>query len=235
MRRSIPALASLLALAPALAAAQMAAQPATQPGPKHASADPDRQIAGGLRVPGWSAHFDHAGTAPTAVKFFPMGKGYHVTGGPAAIYFDSSKTGTGAYSARVSMTQMKAPMHPEAYGLFVGGQNLSSDAATYVYYLVRGDGKYTIKQRAGTNDVRTLVDWTASPAVHSADAAGKATNALRVQVGTDSARFYANDQLVTALPNAKTGPLAGVAGIRVNHNLDVHIDGFSVYSGAAAR
>ncbi len=217
-----------LLLAPALAAAQAHA-PAGQ------AADPDQQVAGGLRVPGWTAHFDHANASPTAVKFFPMGSGYHVIGGPAAIYFDSTKTASGAYTARVSITQTKAPMHPEAYGLFVGGQNLSSDAASYVYYLVRGDGKYTIKQRAGANDVRNLVDWTASPAIHAADAAGKATNAIRVQVGADSVRFYANDQLVTALPAAKMGTLAGVAGVRVNHNLDVHIAGFSVASGAAAR
>ncbi|HEY0779333.1 MAG TPA: hypothetical protein VGD56_15305 [Gemmatirosa sp.] len=225
MRRLLPA---LLALTPALAAAQA---PAAAP---HA-ADPDLQVAGGLHVPGWTAHFDHANASPTAVNFVPMGGGYHVTGGPAAIYFDSTKTASGAYTARVSITQMKAPMHPEAYGLFVGGQHLSSDAASYLYFLVRGDGKYLIKQRAGATDIRTLVDWTASPAIHSADAAGKATNAIRVQVGADSVRFFANDQAVAALPTAKTGPLAGVAGLRVNHNLDVHIDGFSVATGAAAR
>ena len=222
--RRLPAFALLFA--PTLAAAQA---------PAAHAADPDQQIAGGLRVPGWTAHFDHPNTAATAVKFFPMPKGYHVIGGPAAIYFDSTKMASGTYSARVSITQTKAPMHPEAYGLFMGGQNLSSDAAAYVYYLVRGDGKYTIKQRGGANDVHTLVDWTASPAIHTADAAGKATNALRVQVGADSVRFFANDQRVTALPTAKTGPLAGVAGVRVNHNLDVQIDGFSVASGAAAR
>ncbi len=129
---------------------------------------------------------------------------------------------------------MKAPMHPEAYGLFVGGKNLSSDAASYLYFLVRGDGKYLIKQRESATDTRTLVDWTASPAVHVADAAGKATNALRVQVGTDSVRFFANDRPVAALATAKTGPLAGTAGLRVNHNLDVHVDGFSVGTSATA-
>lgn len=228
MRRLLPAFASLLALTPALAAAQMTAQPGTK------NADPDQQVAGGLRIPGWTAHFDRPGTAPTAVKFFPMGRGYHVIAGPAAIYYDSTRNGTGAYAARASFEQLKAPMHPEAYGLFVGGQKLSSDSAGYLYFLVRGDGKYAIKQRAGAGDVRTLVDWTASPAVHTADAAGKATNALRVQVGADSVRFFANDRPVTALATAKTGPLAGTAGIRVNHNLDVHVDGFSVYAGSAA-
>ena len=213
---------AVLALAPALAAAQGA-----MPMSDHA-ADPDHKIAGGLRVPGWTAHFDHAGTAPSAVQFVPMGTGYHVTAGPAAIYFDTTKTGTGAYSVRASFTQTKAPMHPEGYGLFVAGQNVSSDAASYLYYLVRGDGKYTIKHRTGAAAVASVVDWTASPAIHTANAAGKATNVLRVQAGADSVRFYANDRLVTTIPTATTGPLAGVAGFRVNHNLDVHVDGFAV-------
>ena len=224
MRRSLSFVSALLALVPALAAAQ-----GGMGNMQHMdAADPDQKIAGGLRVPGWTAHFDHGNTAPTAVKFFPMGKGYHVTAGPAAIYYDSTQMGANVYGARASFTQMKAPSHPEGYGLFMGGKNLSGDAASYVYYLVRGDGKYTIKQRAGANEVRSLVDWTASPAIHTADAAGKATNALRVQVGADSVRFFANDRPVTALATAKTGPVAGIAGFRVNHNLDVHVDGFGV-------
>lgn len=220
------AAAPLLALTPLLAAAQMTAHPAAK------SADPDKQVAGGLRVPGWAAHFDHAGAAPSAVSFVPMGTGYRVTAGPAAIYYDSTKTASGTYAVRASFTQLKAPMHPEAYGLFVGGQNLGSDAASYLYFIVRGDGRYAVKQRAGANSVRTLVDFAAAPALHTADAAGRATNALRIQVGPDSVRFFANDRPVVALATAATGPVAGVAGFRVNHNLDVQVDNFAVTSGA---
>lgn len=233
MRRLLPA---ALLLAPALAAAQATARPEQAPdhGARAAAAnrDPDKQVAGGLRVPGWAAHFDHANAAASAVSFVPMGTGYHVTAGPAAIYYDSTKTGSGAYTVRASFTQTKAPTHPEAYGLFIGGKNLGSDAASYLYFIVRGDGRYAIKQRNGAADVKTLLDFAAAPALHTANASGKATNALRIQVAADSVHFYANDKPVIALAASATGPLAGVAGFRVNHNLDVVVENFAVAPGA---
>lgn len=236
MRRLLPA-ATLLAVVPAFAAAQATTTPAQAPdrGARAAATtrDPDKQVAGGgVGVPGWALHLDRAGAA--APKFVPMGSGYHVTAGPAAVYFDSTKTASGAYAVRASFTQMKAPMHPEAYGLFVGGKNLNSDAASYTYFIVRGDGRYAVKQRNGASDVKTLLDFVASPALHTADASGKATNALRIQVAADSVHFYANDKPVIALATSATGPLNGVAGFRVNHNLDVHVDGFAVTPGAGS-
>ncbi len=230
MRRLLPA---VLFLTPALLAAQATTHPAGS-GMGAMNGDPDKQVAGGLQVPGWTAHFDHAGASAAAVKFVPMGSGYHVTAGPAAIYYDSTRMASGAYNVRASFTQTKNPSHPEAYGLFVAGRNLSSDAASYLYFIVRGDGRYAVKQRSGAATPKTLVDFTAAPALHVADAAGKATNALRIQVGADSVRFYANDRPVAALAASATGPLNGVAGFRVNHNLDVHVDGFAVNAGAAA-
>jgi hypothetical protein len=235
MRRLLPA-ATLLALAPALAAAQATTTPAQAPdrGARAAATtrDPDKQVAGGASVPGWALHLDHAGAG--APKFVPMGTGYHVTAGPAAIYYDPSKVASGAYSVQASFTQTRSPMHPEAYGLFVGGKNLNSDAASYTYFIVRDDGRYAVKQRNGANDVKSLLDFVASPAVRAKDASGKATNVLRIQVAADSVRFYANDKPVIALATSATGPLNGVAGFRVNHNLDVHVDGFAVTPGAGA-
>ena len=231
------AAATLLALAPSLAAAQATTTPAQAPdrGARAAATtrDPDKQVAGGASVPGWALHLDHAGAG--APKFVPMGGGYHVTAGPAAIYYDSTKTASGAYSVSATFTQTKAPMHPEAYGLFVGGQNLGSDAASYTYFIVRGDGRYAIKQRSGASSVKTLLDFAAAPALHTADSGtGKATNALRIQVAADSVHFYANEKPVIALATSVTGPLAGVAGFRVNHNLDVVVDRFAVTPGAGA-
>jgi hypothetical protein len=134
-----------------------------------------------------------------------------------------------------TFTQMKAPTHPEAYGLVVGGQNLDGAAPSYLYFIVRGDGKYMVKHRANATEVHTLVDWTASPAVKTAGADGKATNALAVRVAADSVRFVANGTPVAAVSRKEAGRLAGVAGLRVNHNLDVHVDNFAVTRGAAAR
>ena len=214
------------ALLTVVAAAPLAAQ-ATQAA-NRASADPDKNAAGGLRVPGWTARFDRAEAKPAQVSFTRMGKGYHVTAGPAAVYYDAKQTASGNYTVRGSFTQTKAPTHPEAYGLFAGGQNLTGAAPSYMYFVVRGDGKYLVKHRANATEVHTLVDWTASPALKAAGADGKASNALEIRVAADSVRFVANGTPVAAVSRQEAGAMSGVAGLRVNHNLDVHVDSFAV-------
>ena len=217
-------LAVLLVAAP-VAAAPLAAQSAMG---GMQNADPDKNVAGGLKVPGWTARFDRAEAKPAQVSFTPMGKGYHVTAGPAAVYYNAKQTASGNYTASANFTQTKAPTHPEAYGLFVGGQNLGGDAPSYLYYVVRGDGKYLVKHRANATEVHTLIDWTANPALKAAGADGKATNALQIRVAADSVHFMANGTEVGVVARAAAMNPTGVAGIRVNHNLDVHVDGFAV-------
>lgn len=195
--------------------------------------DPTRKVAGGVSAPGWQARVDDKdvkrGMTTTDLKFVAMGNGYHATSGPAAIYYDPKNVARGEYSVGATFTQTRAPAHPEAYGLFVGGANLPDSTESYLYFLVRGDGKYLINHRAGTA-VHKIVDWTANPAVKAQDAKGTATNALTIRVGRDSAWFLANGRTVQAFSKAQlygTMP-AGQTGIRVNHNLDVHIGNFVV-------
>jgi hypothetical protein len=72
------------------------------------------------------------------------------------------------------------------------------------------------------------VDWTKNDAVKAADAAGKATNELAIEASASELRFLVNGVEVHKAP--RTGMLAsvdGVAGLRVNHNLDVHVGSFS--------
>lgn len=53
------------------------------------------------------------------------------------------------------------------------------------------------------------------------------TNALEVRVGADKVDYVVNGTVVHTMPKAglKTD---GIYGIRVNHLLEVHIDGFGV-------
>jgi hypothetical protein len=98
-----------------------------------------------------------------------------------------------------------------------------------VYFETRGDGKYLINHRAG-NDVHKIIDWTDTDATNKADAAGKATNELAIRVTSDSVNFMANGKLVKGFTKAEMHNFAadGQTGIRVNHNLDVHVDKFQV-------
>jgi hypothetical protein len=210
MRRSFTAL-SLLALAAAPLAAQMK------------QADPDKKAEGGALPAGWTGRTDRDNAKLSDAKFVTMGSGYHVTSGPAAIYWR-----TGPFTASATFNQTKAPAHPEAYGIIFMGKSLDVADQNYAYFLVRGDGKYMVKHRAG-KDVHTIVDWTDNAAVRKQDAAGKATNTLKVDASRpDSVRLSVNGAQVAAIEGSHLGGTDGIVGLRVNHNLDVHVADFAI-------
>lgn len=214
LRRTITAAALAL-----LAAAPLAAQD---------KKDPDKKVEGGALPAGWMGRTDRPNAKLEDANFKTMGAGYHVTSGPAAIYWNAGHATKGPFKATASFTQMKAPSHPEAYGIFFMGKNLSAADQNYAYFLVRGDGKVMVKHRAGA-DVHTIMDWTDAAAVHKQDAAGKATNVLTVDATKpDSVRLLVNGAQVAALPGSHLGSTDGYVGLRVNHNLDVHVGELTV-------
>jgi len=202
-------------------------------------ADPDKVVTdGGVKVPGWMGRVDPQAAARgrkiEEAKFIPMGGGIHVTAGPAAIYWNPANTATGNYTVTATFNQTKASAHPEGYGLLLTGKDLTTANEGYLYFLVRQDGKYLINHRANDSTVHKIIDWTADPAINAIDANGKASNKLTVVVGKDALSFRVNDKEVKSLARSVIdgGPdhagSIGIAGIRVNHNLDVHIDGFAL-------
>ena len=191
--------------------------------------DKDRAVAGGGTLPaGWSGRTDGAASALAQVKFAPMGPGMHLTLGPATILYRESDRVSGPFHTLATFTQTKAPTHPEGYGLFFGGEGLNDAGQKYVYFLVRGDGKFLIKRRDGAN-TSVVKDWTESSAIVKADPAGKATNRLEID-GSQAGKvtFKINGQDVYSMV-ATPADLNGAIGIRANHNLDLHIAGFAVH------
>jgi hypothetical protein len=220
MRRLIVAGLLIVSLAPAASRAQ--------------SADPDKNVKdGGILVKGWSGRTDKKEQDIKNAKFVDMGGGFHVTAGPPAIYWNSANKATGNYTAKATFTQTKAPAHPEAYGLFIGGTKLDTDNQNYLYCAVFGTGIFSIKHRYG-NEVHTLVERKPSDAIKKADSTGKATNEVAWKVSNDKVACLINGTEVQSFPKADligTGKLEstdGVYGLRVNHNLDVHVSGFGM-------
>ena len=194
--------------------------------------DPDKLIAnGGVTVPGWTGRLDprpeSQGRKITEAKFYPMGKGIHATAGPAAIYWNPANMVTGNATVSATFIQESASAHPEGYGLIVGGAQLTTPNQSYLYFLVRQDGKFLVNHRANDSTVHKVVDWTANSAVKAIDASGKATNTLSIVADAKSVSFRVNGTEVHSIPRGGV-EVGGIAGIRVNHNLDVHIDGFGV-------
>jgi hypothetical protein len=193
--------------------------------------DADKAVEGGGKLPaGWSARTDK--DAPiTNVKFVKMGEGWHVTLGPAAVIYRDADKASGNYRVSATFTQSKS-QYPEGYGLVIGGSSLSEAGQRYTYFLVRNDGKFIIKKRngpdeRGKNPANVTDGWTDNAAIHKAGDDGKATNELAINISGGKASFLVNGKEVYSA-DASTVDTNGIAGLRVNHNLDVQVADFAI-------
>lgn len=155
----------------------------------------------------------------------------HVTTGPAGIAWRPVDSVTkGDFLAEATFTVHGAPPgYREAYGIFVGGKDIDGPDRRYTYFLVRPTGEYQLKRRVGAT-VDTLVDWTAHSAVQRVAEHGDApVNILGVLTVGDEVRFMVNGAVVHRMPVDQVEPY-GLAGLRVNHRLDVRVA--SWYLGA---
>jgi len=183
---------------------------------------------------GWKVHIDRSQNAQdpddkSGVMFMSMGKGFHVSGGPAGTYWNAANTATGNYTLKGTFTLVKPSNHTNYYGLVFGGNALDGPSQTYTYFLVAQNGRFLIKQRSG-EQITDIQAATANAAVKTPDSAGKSVNALEVRVGADSISYVVNGTVVHTTPKsaAKTD---GIAGFRVNHVLEVMVDEFQIQKG----
>lgn len=177
---------------------------------------------------GWSARLDSERMSLDNVQFVTMGPGLHLTTGPHVILWREADRTAGRFHTEVTITRTKAPAHAESYGLIFGGRDLAGPDQTYLYFLVRGDGKFYIRKREGTTVSNVVSAWTDHAAINKADAAGKVTDKLEIMATATTVRFSVNGQVVHEMPTAGLN-LEGYVGLRASHALDLHLDGFVVH------
>jgi hypothetical protein len=183
---------------------------------------------------GWMVRADRSTSASDpdaagAIKFVSAGSGFHATNPQAAVFWNPANTATGTYTLKGTFKLMKPSGHTNYYGLVFGGSDLGGPAQSYLYFLVAQDGTWLVKRREGDASAQDVAPKAASDAVKKPDASGQSTNALEVRVGADKIEYLVNGTTVHTTP--KTGPTAkadGIYGIRVNHLLDVQVDGLAV-------
>jgi len=183
---------------------------------------------------GWMLRVDRSMSAADpdaagAIKFMAMGSGFHAINPQAAVYWNPANTVTGNYTLKGTFTLIKTTGYNEYYGLVFGGSNLEGPGPNYLYFMVSDDGTWLVKRRSGNTSTQSVSDKTTNAAVKKPDASGKCTNALEVRVVADKITFVVNGAVVNTMP--KTGPAAktdGIYGLRVNHLLEVQVDGFAL-------
>jgi hypothetical protein len=178
---------------------------------------------------GWKQRLDRSTSASGTVKFVTMGSGFHATNPQAAVYWNPANTASGNYTVKATFRLVKPSNHTNYYGLVFGGSDLEGPNQSYIYFTVAQDGTWLLKRRDGDASAPTIGAKTASDAVKKPGADGTSVNDLEVRVQPTKIDYVVNGTVVHSTP--KTGATAktdGIAGIRVNHMLEVHVDGFSV-------
>lgn len=152
--------------------------------------------------------------------------------GPAGIlYRPEDVVEADRYTLRGRFTEVGAPLgHREGFGLLIGGQHLGDTSQRYVYFLVRGDGRYLVKQRDGSSTHELSQGWQPSDAVRvPTTEGGEVTNELAIAVDGRELRLSCNGEPVADLPVDRLDlDIHGVMGVRVNHNLRVRIEDFGL-------
>lgn len=186
---------------------------------------------------GWKVRIDKSQNASDPddspdLKFMVMGKGFHVTGGPAGTFWNPANTATGNYTAKATFNLLKPSGHTNYYGLIFGGKDLDAPNQSYLYFVVAQNGTYQIRHRAGET-TQNVQGRTPHEAIRQPGADGRSTNVLEVRVAGDTISYVVNGTVVHTTP--KSGPAAntdGIAGFRVNHLLDVHVEAFELQKGS---
>ncbi len=175
--------------------------------------------------PNFTLRLDSESSALADFQVVEDDDGFRIKTGPAGIaYRPDDVVLTGDLHAQATFRQFDAPLgYREAYGIFVGGIDLEGPDLEYTYLLIRPTGDVLIKRRIG-EVTETLLDWTPHPAVRTVEEEGdEPVNTLSIDVFDGETHFVVNGDIVHAESASRVRPY-GVAGVRVNHRLDVRVD-----------
>jgi hypothetical protein len=228
--------ATALAFAGALLVAHVHAAP-------QAMQDTSRKVpGGGIKAAGWQGRVD-AGEAAKGgkvddSKLVLQGGELQLNNGPAAIYWNAANKVSGDFTVSATFTEpkyMSSNDHPHPYGLFIGGNKLDSDQASFVYCTPYGNGTYIVR---GFGPASFRVDGgargAASDAIHKAEPGGSVTQDVEMSVKGDKFECKINGTVVSTHPKSdlvgagKLDSTDGFVGIRAAHNVDVNIKNFKV-------
>lgn len=184
---------------------------------------------------GWKMRVDRSQNAEDPdnrpdLKVVTTPTGFHVTSGPAGTFWNPANTATGDYGVKALFTLVRPSSHLNYYGLVFGGTDLGGAMQSYTYFVVGQNGTFLVRHRDGeaVRDVARM----AHDAIKRPDASGSSKNALEVRVAGNTISYVVNGVVVHTTPKADlTAKTDGLVGVRINHVLDVQVEGFQLTKG----
>lgn len=201
-----------------------------------AQQDADRKIAaGGVTVKGWQGKADpnnKQGLTVNDSKFAPEGSGFHLSTGPAGVYWNPANTAKGDFSVRATFKEPKQTYnHPHPFGVFIGGSQLDTDTWNMLYCVAYRDGTYTVRQFTAGKPSQVVRKTPHEKVVKAAGPDAEVTQEVALSVKGSRVECQVNGATVWGADKSEVPGLAttdGVVGIRVSHNSDVAISNFAL-------
>ena len=196
---------------------------------------------GGIHAAGWQGMVDptESGQSVSDAKLEMQGKDLHVVTGPAIAYWNPANTASGDYTVKATFTEakyMNLNDHPHPYGIVIGGNDMGTPQASYLYCAAYGNGTFIVR---GFGPATFAPGGNRRPqaneAVHKAAAKDQpVTQEIEMSVKGDNVTCSINGTQVASYPKSElvgAGKLKstdGVYGIRFAHNTEGTVSGLSL-------
>jgi len=205
--------------------------------------DASRAVAdGGIKVAGWQGKIDpneaKRGGKLEGAKLEKVGNDLHVTTGPAVAYWNTTNVAKGNYTVKATFTEEKfmgLNNHPHPYGVFIAGNDMGTDAQSYLYCTAYGDGRFIVRGFSGDSTFRLNGRGEPNAAINKASGVGASvTQEIALSVKGDKIECAINGQVVgsydksAAVGANKLKSTDGVYGIRFGHNTDAVVKGLTL-------
>ena len=202
-----------------------------------------RAVAGGgISIPGWAGKIDPreaaAGQVLNNSKLAKVGDVIHVTTGPAVTYWNAANTVSGNYTVKATFNEakyMNLNDHPHPYGIVIGGNDMGTDAGSYLYCAAYGNGMFIVRGFGPAPFQMNGGRGAANDAVHKAAGPGQpVSQEIAVSVKGDNVECAINGTVVASYTKAalvmagKLKSTDGVYGIRFAHNTEATVVGLTV-------
>jgi hypothetical protein len=194
---------------------------------------------GGVMVEGWTGKVDPQeasnGMTLENARLVREDGMLKVITGPTVSYWNPDNTASGNYTVMATFSEpafMNRSNHPHPYGIFIGGNDMGTDAQTLLYCSTYGNGTFIVRgfgpepfrvsgNRGEANDAINKAAETGAPV----------SQEIAVSVTADEIQCSVNGTVVGSYPksevvgNGKLKSTDGVYGIRFGHNTEVNVSG----------
>ncbi len=207
--------------------------------PARAQSDADRKVdGGGISVPGWTGMLDKAAPGLENARLTMDEEALHVTTGPQVSYWNPENTASGNYTVTATFTEpeyMNLNNHPHPYGLFIGGNEMGTENATFLYCAAYGNGSFIVRGFGSEPFQMNGRRAEAHEAVNKAAGPGKSvTQEIAMSVHGDNVECAINGTVVASYDKSdvvgegKLTSTDGHYGIRFGHNTEGLVRGLTV-------